>query len=532
MYNLSELTLLAGKAELCSDLNFDLITVKNYRIIYLSDLNRGTYMDKKFDVVIVGTGAAGLYGALNFPDDVSVLLVSKRELPLSNSSLAQGGVACVLDTVHDNYKLHITDTLIAGKYKNNLSAVEKLVTEGPSDVLRIKELGVDFDLNPDGTMCKTLEAGHSRHRIVHHKDSTGKAIVDKLIEVVRTRKNVTICDNALVYSIQKVLNGFYISILKDGKSYYYGTSFCLLATGGIGRVYKYTTNSAIATGDGIAFAYMLGAKISHLSRVQFHPTAFAAEKDRERFLISEAVRGEGAVLLNCSGRRFAFDYDSRGELAPRDVVSNAIIRESIKTNSEKFYLDITDKPSDFLKQRFPMIYEKCLEEGVDITKDRIPVFPCQHYLMGGINVDLDARTSIDGLYAAGECSHTGVHGANRLASNSLLEALVFSRSAAEDITRRIRKYGHKNIGVEPAHKPINGKKMPQGFRSQIREIMQDTYFVIPKPEKYEESYQKVEEIVNLLFGEDYEITSDLIEAKSIAIVASIILDEVREGINL
>lgn len=489
-------------------------------------------MDKKFDVIIIGTGAAGLYAALNFPSDINVLLVSKRELPLSNSSLAQGGVACVLDTVHDNYKLHITDTLIAGKYKNNLSAVEKLVKEGPSDVLKIKQLGVDFDLNPDGTMCKTLEAGHSRHRIVHHKDSTGKAIVDKLIEVVLTHPNVTVCDNALVYSIQRVFGGFYINILKDDESFCYGTNYCILATGGIGRVYKYTTNSAIATGDGIVFAYMLGAKISHLSRVQFHPTAFAAEKDRERFLISEAVRGEGAVLLNCDGKRFAFDYDSRGELAPRDVVSDAIIRESLKTGSENFYLDITDKPAEFLKERFPMIYERCLEEGVDITKDRIPVFPCQHYLMGGINVDLDARTSVDGLYAAGECSHTGVHGANRLASNSLLEALVFSRSAAEDITRKIKKYGRKTIGREPVHKPIEGKAMPHGFRSRIREIMQDAYFVLPKPEKYEESYQEVESIVNQLFSEDYEITSDLVEAKSIAVVASIILDEVREGINL
>lgn len=488
-------------------------------------------MNKKFDVIIIGTGVAGLYAALNFPKDVNVLLVSKRELVLSNSSLAQGGVACVLDTVHDSYKLHITDTLIAGKYKNTLSAVEKLVSEGPSDVLKIKELGVDFDLNSDGTMCRTLEAGHSRHRIVHHKDSTGKAIVDRLIEVVQTLPNVTICDNALVYSIDKVLNGFYISILKDNQSYCYGCSYCILATGGIGRVYKYTTNSAISTGDGIAFAYMMGAKIRHLSRVQFHPTAFAADKDRERFLISEAVRGEGAVLLNHKGERFAFDYDSRGELAPRDVVSNAIIRESIKTESEKFYLDITHKPADFLKERFPMIYERCLEEGVDITTDRIPVFPCQHYLMGGIDVDLNARTSVEGLYAAGECAHTGVHGANRLASNSLLEALVFSRTAAEDIVLKL-KNGRKPLGSEPAHKGIEGKAMPHGFRSQIREILQDTYFVIPKPEKYEESYKKVEKILTELFSEDFEINADLIEAKSIAIVASIILEEVREGTDL
>ena len=486
-------------------------------------------MNKRYDVIIVGTGVAGLYAALNFPEDVSVLLISKRELSLSNSSLAQGGVACVLDTVHDNYRLHISDTLVAGKYKNKLSAVEKLVKEGPSDVLRIKELGVDFDENPDGTLCKTLEAGHSRHRIVHHKDSTGKAMTDGLIAAVRQRGNVELLENALMYSIHKTLGGFYLSVLHDGAPLYFGCNYCIFATGGIGRVYQYTTNSAIATGDGIAFAYMLGAKIANLSRIQFHPTAFAAESDRERFLISEAVRGEGAVLLNCNGERFAFDYDKRGELAPRDVVSNAIIRESIKTNDRHFYLDITHKPADFLRERFPLIYSRCLEEGVDITRDRIPVFPCQHYLMGGIDVDLNSRTSIEGLYAAGECSHTGVHGANRLASNSLLEALVYSRTAAEDITRKLRKYGRRQLGLEPAHRPITGKPMPSGCRSQIRAILQDAYFVLPKPEKYEESYRKVEEIIRRLFSENYEITSDLVEAKSIAVVASIILDEVREG---
>ena len=486
-------------------------------------------MDKRFDVIIVGTGVAGLYAALSFPDEVSVLLVSKRELTLSNSSLAQGGVACVLDTARDSYKLHITDTLVAGKYKNRLKAVEKLVKEGPDDVLKIAQLGVDFDRNSDGTLCKTLEAGHSRHRIVHHKDSTGKAMVDGLIEAVKQRKNVTVLENALLYSMHKVLGGFYLSILQHGKSLYFGCSYCMLCTGGIGRVYRYTTNSAIATGDGIAFAYMLGAKIRHLSRIQFHPTAFAADKGRERFLISEAVRGEGAVLLNCNGERFAQNYDKRGELAPRDVVSNAVAREALRTGSENFYLDITHKPADFVRERFPLIYGRCLEEGVDITRDRIPVYPCQHYLMGGIDTDLNARTSIDGLYAAGECAHTGVHGANRLASNSLLEALVFSRTAAEDITRKLKKYGRKPLGLEPAHRPITGKPMPSGFRSQIRAILQDAYFVLPKPEKYEESYRQVEDIIRALFGESYEISSDLIEAKSIAVVASIILDEVREG---
>lgn len=489
-------------------------------------------MNTQYDVVIIGTGVAGLYATMQFPEEYKVLLVAKKELQLSNSSLAQGGVAAVLDKENDNYKLHIADTLIAGKYKNNLSSVEKLVTEGPDDVLKLNELGVEFDLGKDGELAKTLEGGHSRHRIVHHKDSTGKEIVDTLIECVKKKPNVTICENTLVYAIEKVENGFCTCYLQDGKNYQVGSNYCIICTGGIGRIYQYTTNSAISTGDGIALAYMLGAKISHLSRVQFHPTAFAAENIRERFLISEAVRGEGAILLNCNGERFAFDYDERGELAPRDVVSKAIMLESIKTGSDKFYLDITHKEPEFIKQRFPMIFEKCLEEGIDITKDRIPIFPCQHYLMGGINVDLDARTSVEGLYAAGECSHTGVHGANRLASNSLLEALVFSRRSAQDIMNHIKKHGRLPLGEMPKEIDTNGMDLPVGTRTKIRQIMQDTYFVIPKFDKADESYKQVDKIVSDLVTQKYAINADYVEARSLAIVAGIILDEVREGINL
>lgn len=483
-------------------------------------------MNKEYDVLIVGTGAAGLYGALQFPDDVSVLLISKRELSLSNSSLAQGGVAAVLDTINDDYQLHIQDTLTAGKNKNNLAAVEVLVKEGPSDVLRIKELGVDFDLDEKGEMQKTLEAGHSRHRIVHHKDSTGKAITDALIEAVRKRPNVDIYDNVLLYKLEKRAGGFAAGLLpENGQASVVTARYCILASGGIGRVYQYTTNSAIATGDGITFAYMLGAAIRHMSWIQFHPTAFAAENDRERFLISEAVRGEGAYLLNCEGKRFAHRYDERGELAPRDVVSNAIMLESRATNSEKFYLDITHKDPAFIRERFPMIYEKCLEEQIDITKDWIPVFPCQHYLMGGIDVDLHARTTIDRLYAAGECSHTGVHGANRLASNSLLEALVFSRRAAEDILQRM-KTDTRTPASEESPDDLSGKQLPHGYRTEIRRLMQDCHFVIKKPEAVPENLALAKNILNDLLNGGYEINRDYIEARSLATVAVIVLEEV------
>ncbi|MEE0929484.1 MAG: L-aspartate oxidase [Acutalibacteraceae bacterium] len=483
-------------------------------------------MKNNYDVVIIGSGVAGLYSALQFDEKYSVLVISKKSAELSNSSLAQGGIAAVLDKTNDDFKLHIEDTMIAGKYKNNPKAVEVLVSEGPSDVVELYKLGVDFDLDNNGEMQKTLEAGHSRHRIVHHKDSTGKAVTDKLIEIVRTRRNIDFLENTFVFSLDKAKNGFYVGMLKDEKIETVSCSYCILATGGIGRVYKYTTNSAIATGDGIAFARRLGAKIMHLDRIQFHPTAFAAEKDRERFLISEAVRGEGAVLLNCFGERFAHNYDSRGELAPRDVVSEAVVRESIRTKSEDFYLDITHKSPEFVRERFPMIYSKCLEEGIDITTQRIPVFPCQHYLMGGIDVDLNARTSVDRLYAAGECSHTGVHGANRLASNSLLEALVFARRAAQDITKEMEN-GNKGVvkGDMPKYS-IGTVDLPKGIRTEIRSKLQDAYFVIKKPDKFEESYKRFDEILEDLENTDYKLTADYIEAKSLATVAQEIMLEV------
>ncbi|MGN1111773.1 MAG: L-aspartate oxidase [Acutalibacteraceae bacterium] len=481
-------------------------------------------MEKIYDVVIVGTGAAGLYAAMQFDESVSVLIISKREMSLSNSSLAQGGVAAVLDRDNDNFKLHIADTLIAGKYKNDPAAIEVLVTEGPHDVLNLKKLGVAFDLDSSGKLQMTLEAGHSRHRIVHHKDSTGKAITDVLIENVKKLKNVDITENTMLYDLKKLSGGFAAYMLKDGKTFCVNTRYCIMATGGVGRVYAYTTNSAIATGDGITIAHNLGAKIKHLSWIQFHPTAFAAEKDRERFLISEAVRGEGAVLLNCKGERFAFDYDERGELAPRDVVSEAIMLEAKKTDSESFYLDITHKDPEFVRNRFPMIYAKCLEESVDITKDRIPVFPCQHYLMGGIDVDLNARTTIDGLYAAGECSHTGVHGANRLASNSLLEALVFSRRAAEDIMNRLKK-GRAQLDEPEIPKQPEGEELPHGYRTEIREIMQGAHFVLPTPEAVPDGLQRAKRILNELKSANYKLTPDLVEAKSLATVACIILQE-------
>ncbi len=486
----------------------------------LSELN------KKYTVVIVGSGIAGLYAALNFPQSVDILMLSKKERHQSNSSLAQGGIACVLDLENDSYDLHIEDTLIAGKRENDLDAVTELCTQGPEDVLKTIEYGVEYDRDENGELIKTLEGGHCRRRILHHKDTSGKEMVDKLMLQVEALPNVTIADETMVTSMDRIKNGFRIQIMSGSEFKTVYSDFCLLASGGIGRVYKYTTNPSVATGDGIRLAYEMGASIKNLSYVQFHPTAFNGA-NREQFLISEAVRGEGAYLLNCNKERFMDRYDKRLELAPRDVVSRSIIMESRRLGSNNFYLDIRYKGEEYLKNRFPGIYAGCLKQGVDISKDLIPVFPCQHYLMGGIEVDLNARTTLPRLYAAGECSCTGVHGKNRLASNSLLEALVFGRKAAEDITKCIEA-GFYSVSVpEKEIEPSRiGAPLPKGTRTEIRDTLQRAYFVIPDEGAIHEGKKRIENILQRLKNGKFAITADYCEALSLATIAYIILKEV------
>lgn len=477
----------------------------------------------KYDVLILGTGVSGLYAALNLDSDLDVLICSKRDLKLSNSSLAQGGVAAVLDEINDKTEYHIHDTMIAGNQANNPHTVEILCNEGPSDVRCIYNMGVDFDKKADGSLHLTLEGGHSRHRIAHHKDSTGDAMTTVLIDKVRSLHNVEISENTTCISLYHANDGYFAELLIDGEIQMVSASFIILATGGIGRVYKYTTNSAIATGDGIRLAYEMSAEIRDLDYIQFHPTAFAGAEGRERFLISEAVRGEGAYLLNGNYERFMHRYDERLELAPRDKVSHSIMMEYRRTGSDKFYLDISRLDSGFIKGRFPMIYARCLEEGVDMTCEPIPVFPCHHYLMGGIAVDDNSFTGVSRLYAVGECSNTGVHGKNRLASNSLLEALVFSRRAAKEISRRIHSPNFTAVHGAPP-KIVNGTApLPEGIRTQIREIMQKSHFVIPDPTAAEKGLKTIESIRRRLDNDQFEKTTDLCEAKSLATVAALIL---------
>lgn len=478
-----------------------------------------------YDVIIAGSGAAGLYAAINLPENLKVLVISKRELKLCNSALAQGGIAGVYDSPNDNIQLHQNDTLIAGGFKNNSETLHILVSEAAYDIENIIKFGVEFDKNPDGTYHRTLEGGHCRHRIFHHKDATGAEIVDKLIIKAKSLPNVTILENTLMCEAVKTDTGFSVNLLNEDGYTAANSHFLIMATGGIGRVYEFTTNSAIATGDGISMAYDMGADIKNLSYVQFHPTAFNNRQTRECFLISEAVRGEGAYLRNYHGERFMHNYDDRLELAPRDVVSHSIIHESRKQNSTEFYLDITHKDPEFLKNRFPMIYKNLLDQGFDLTTDWIPIFPCQHYLMGGINVDKNAQTKIRGLYAAGECSHTGVHGNNRLASNSLLEALVFSRHAAQHIAANAesvpKEFAEHKFDTHE-DKPV----IPKGIRTEVRKIMQESAFVIPDKEAAVRGFERVKELRNLIHSEDYCVNRDYVEANSLITIAYLILREI------
>jgi len=477
----------------------------------------------KTQVLIIGGGIAGLYSALNFPDDISVTLVCKNDLTISNSSLAQGGIAAVLDNENDSTAEHIQDTLRAGKFENNLAHLKIMVDEGPADIQKLISYGVNFT-SVQNKLLLTIEGGHTKRRVAFHKDSTGREIMQKLIRAVKLKTNINILPYSTLLNLTPIENGFSALISNDKNVLQIQANYVVLATGGIGRAYEFTTNSSIATGDGIAFAHKLGAKVSNISAIQFHPTACTL--GRERFLLSEAVRGEGALLLNHKRERFMHKYDERLELAPRDVVSKAIIDESHATNSNDFYLDISHRDATFIKERFPNIYKRCLQNGVDITREAAPIYPCQHYIMGGICTDSHGFTSINRLLAIGECANTGVHGANRLASNSLLEGLVFARRAAQKITEL---NNFENL-TAPSHEiDTFGVPLPTGTRTKIRKTLQQSYFVTKDKQKAADGLIIINNILEDLAAINYALNRDYIEAYSIATIAKMILQEVLEA---
>jgi L-aspartate oxidase len=408
-------------------------------------------MNYDTDVLIIGSGIAGLFAALKIADFADVVLVTKKDKSESNTNYAQGGIASVFDP-DDSFEKHIEDTLTAGAGLCNPKTVELMVKEGPHRINELMEIGTEFS-KKNGKLDLVLEGGHSTPRIIHARDLTGKEIERALIERINEKENITLLENALAidllteHNVNKLKDaplenrncwGAYVLNANDNTVFKVSSKATILATGGIGQIYLHSTNPLIATGDGVAMAYRAGAKISNMEFVQFHPTSLYRTANANgfaspSFLISEAVRGFGAKLRTIDGSLFMHKYDSREELAPRDIVARAIDNELKKRGEEFVYLDVTSRKRDEIIEQFPNIYSTCISHGIDMTTDFIPVVPAAHYSCGGVLVDEFSRTSINGLFACGEVSMTGVHGANRLASNSLLEAVVFSERAALQI---------------------------------------------------------------------------------------------------
>lgn len=396
------------------------------------------------DILIVGCGVAGLYCALNLPQDKNIIIVTKNEAPKSDSFLAQGGI-CVLRDETD-YQSFYDDTMKAGHYENNPDSVDIMIRSSQEVIGDLISFGVRFEKNGE-EFTYTREGAHSRPRILFHEDETGKEITSHLLETANSRANIAlienftmvdlICsDNICTGIIGHNAEGSYISISAD---------YTVLATGGIGGLFKHSTNYRHLTGDALALALKYGIKLQHIDYIQIHPTTLFTKKHGREFLISESVRGEGAILLNSKGERFV------NELLPRDVVARAIFDEMKKEGSEHVWLSLVPIPKEVIKTHFPHIYQHCLDEGYDVTKEPIPVVPSQHYFMGGIDVDRYSKTSMERLYAVGETACNGVHGRNRLASNSLLESLVFAKRAARHITSHYEAVSQlPDIHIDPA----------------------------------------------------------------------------------
>ena len=410
---------------------------------------------RRFDYLVIGGGIAGMSFTLKAASKGSVALICKSTLDEANTYFAQGGVASVTNLEVDDFDKHIHDTMVAGDWLSDPEAVKKVVTHAPSQIRELIGWGVDFDKKDDGSFDLHREGGHSEFRILHHADNTGAEIQESLVKKVKENPNIHIFENHFALEIitqhhlGKIVTrrtpditcyGAYVLDEKTGKVEKFLSKVTVMATGGVGAVYTTTTNPLIATGDGIAMVYRAKGTVQDMEFIQFHPTALYHPGDRPSFLITEAMRGYGAVLKDHEGNEFMHKYDPRLSLAPRDIVARAIDSEMKQAGTDHVYLDVTHKDPEETKKHFPNIYEKCLSLGIDITKDMIPVAPAAHYLCGGIKVDLNGESSIKRLYAIGECSCTGLHGGNRLASNSLIEAVVYADAAAKHAASVIDGY--------------------------------------------------------------------------------------------
>jgi len=403
------------------------------------------------DVLVIGTGISGLTYAIKLAllsPKLKILLLCKKDLTEGNTKYAQGGIAVVSDFKKDSFEKHIEDTLIAGDGMCDKKIVNFVVREGVDRLKELIEWGIEFDKKKPNELDLGREGGHSAQRIVHHKDHSGSEIQRALIEKIKRLKNIQYLENHLLVDlitdhhigdISKRCYGAYVISIIDEKIIKISSKITLLSTGGAGQLFEFTTNPKGATGDGIGAAYRAKVKIKNLPYVQFHPTALYFKVKGETFLITEAIRGKGAELININGKRFMLDYDSRGELASRDIVARAVSSEMLKTKSKYVFLNTKKIENNIFMKHFPNIFETCKSIGINPLKEPIPIVPAAHYFCGGIEVNQFGYTSLNGLYAVGECSHTGLHGTNRLASNSLLESIVFSHRAAIDTITKIEE---------------------------------------------------------------------------------------------
>jgi L-aspartate oxidase len=469
------------------------------------------------DVLIVGSGITGQYTALNIDPSMRVLLISKEDLRTNNSYLAQGGIAVTF--AEEGIDEHIEDTLKAGAYYNTRESVKVLVEEGHSSVEQLIEWGVLFD-HKEGSINFTKEGGHSVRRIIHRKDYTGKEIIEKLTTQVMNRNHITCWDNAFLVEVltdsDQVIGAL---MLLEDELIFIETSKIVLATGGIGNIYLNSTNASISSGDGIAIAKRAGALIEDMEFIQFHPTPFLSSG--KAFLISEAVRGEGGILRNLTGEAFMERYHTLKDLAPRDIVSRAILKEQETQGSEKIYLDVTHFDTGYFEKRFPSIFAYCVDHKINPCRDLIPINPAEHYLMGGITTNLNGETTIKGLYSCGESARTGVQGANRLASNSLSEGLVFGKRVAQA------------INISPIAEAYIGSMSFEGFTLQevpfledclkLKKLMDYSANIIRKNCVLADGIKEISELEKK-YSKTYHLNRKYFEFKNMLVVSRLILE--------